>query len=560
MATIKSIEEKARAYDIALDKIKRLLGSGSNCSREELEYVFPELAESDDERIRKGLIELVQGIYMGCCTEEACKERDMFLAWLEKQSKNNMGISEATKQKLEDGLNKALEKETPESWNKFLDEQGEQKPIDKIVEKARTEKQRVLLTETDGSANIDWDCRSLDDVKILLKCGLEFIRTIESDKQILTDNRFGGCSFRFPTRYDKSIKQGEQKHDNNVEPKFHEGEWIINNEHNNVAKVLEINNEQYRLDYGDTVGTITIALIDNDYHLWTIQDAKPGDVLATENFIFIFKNIDNGNGVHYYCHYEISKHEDDNQFGVALPQSLMGRVGNSISHYSPASKEQRDTLIKAMTDAGYEWDAGNKQLKKIEQNPIDKYKEWYDFIRLFVKQRTDDYTLIPSRDDIHRWGDNILNHARKVLEQNTTVWSKEDENLFRCAIDAVKQESKVRTDGCLDEEIGEMVTNWLKSLKDRVGCEVNCTTTKEWSEEDENRFTNLILLVKCSKENDATKEGFIKFINKLKSLRPQKQWKPSDKLIRVIEAIINNRLFQKRHLDSLYADLKKLKE
>ena len=47
------------------------------------------------------------------------------------------------------------------------------------------------------------------------------------------------------------------------------------------------------------------------------------------------------------------------------------------------------------------------------------------------------------------------------------AWSEEDENLFKCAIDAVREESKVRTDGCLDEEVGGMVTNWLKSLKDR---------------------------------------------------------------------------------------------
>lgn len=48
----------------------------------------------------------------------------------EKQIKNNMGISETTKQKLEDSLHKALEKETPESLNKFFDEQCEQKPDD----------------------------------------------------------------------------------------------------------------------------------------------------------------------------------------------------------------------------------------------------------------------------------------------------------------------------------------------------------------------------------------------------------------------------------------------
>jgi len=47
------------------------------------------------------------------------------------------------------------------------------------------------------------------------------------------------------------------------------------------------------------------------------------------------------------------------------------------------------------------------------------------------------------------------------------AWNEEDENLFRCAIDAVEQESKVRADGCLDEEVGEMVINWLKSLKER---------------------------------------------------------------------------------------------
>ena len=45
-----------------------------------------------------------------------------------------MGISEATKQKLEDNLNKALEKETAESFNKFLDEQ---KPADKVEPKFR---------------------------------------------------------------------------------------------------------------------------------------------------------------------------------------------------------------------------------------------------------------------------------------------------------------------------------------------------------------------------------------------------------------------------------------
>ena len=37
------------------------------------------------------------------------------------------------------------------------------------------------------------------------------------------------------------------------------------------------------------------------------------------------------------------------------------------------------------------------------------------------------------------------------------------------------------------------------------------------------------------------------------------KWKPSDEEMGVIEAVINNMSFQRRHLDSLYEQLKKLK-
>ena len=52
----------------------------------------------------------------------------------------------------------------------------------------------------------------------------------------------------------------------------------------------------------------------------------------------------------------------------------------------------------------------------------------------------------------------------------------------------------------------------------------------EWSEEDENRFRNLIYLVERSDEGKGTKEGFVKFINRLKSLRPQPkvEWSEED--------------------------------
>jgi hypothetical protein len=149
-----SIEEKAKRYDEAIERYKAKQEYESQKVHEFIEYLFPELAESEDERIRKDIIEAVelhkdftqvrkehiyawlekQGnlvkYYEDKLDRCACENFNKgYKKALEKQGENNMGISEATKKDLEDNLNKALEKETSESCNEFLDEQGEQKPV-----------------------------------------------------------------------------------------------------------------------------------------------------------------------------------------------------------------------------------------------------------------------------------------------------------------------------------------------------------------------------------------------------------------------------------------------
>ena len=49
----------------------------------------------------------------------------------------------------------------------------------------------------------------------------------------------------------------------------------------------------------------------------------------------------------------------------------------------------------------------------------------------------------------------------------------------------------------------------------------------EWDEADVNRFNNLIFLVECSKEGEATKQGFIKFIKRLRGMKCENRWKPT---------------------------------
>ena len=89
---------------------------------------------------------------------------------------------------------------------------------------------------------------------------------------------------------------------------------------------------------------------------WTLQDAKDGDVLVYDDDILLFKSYSAQGRISLYCWYN----EHTNDFHSKEVIDILLTIKNKIC---PATKEQRDTLMKAMNDAGYEWDAENKELK-----------------------------------------------------------------------------------------------------------------------------------------------------------------------------------------------------
>ena len=128
-----STEEKAKAYDEALERARQIHNEHKAQPFDVMLKVFPELKESEDEKIRKQLLKHLREAASGKSLELSTTDYERWATWVAKQGENNMGISEATKQELDDNLHRALEKETTESWKKFLE--GEQKPADKIEQK-----------------------------------------------------------------------------------------------------------------------------------------------------------------------------------------------------------------------------------------------------------------------------------------------------------------------------------------------------------------------------------------------------------------------------------------
>ena len=92
--------EKAKAYDEALKKAKNVQEtSDSNVLVDWMEYIFPELAESKDEKIRKALIEMVHDTTGDELWIDYDVHKEDALAWLEKQGINYSLVEEIKKRK-----------------------------------------------------------------------------------------------------------------------------------------------------------------------------------------------------------------------------------------------------------------------------------------------------------------------------------------------------------------------------------------------------------------------------------------------------------------------------
>ena len=414
-----SIEEKAKAYDEALERAKIEYQTHKSFGfREMLTRIFPELKKSEDERIKKEMVLFLRKGTSYHCPNSA--KRQEWANWLEKQGNT-----------------------------------------DSIIEKAKTEKQRVIITETDGRADIDWDTCSLEDVKKLLECGLQYINTEleKQDKQIIANStktcndeqktvewhredeqNLNTCLSYIPdeylrrwlmdivhVKYDKPADKVEPKFKvgdeiktakeesliitkiteegywsedlficgfdeeclwDKVEPKFkiEKGKWyvcikeLLDNYTNKAFREGDIylSTQDGSLIPSNSNVPFEVVCPDTYFRDWTIQDAKDGDVLVSpatpegsKESPFIFKEIDK-NGIIRF-HAALLQNEE-----LKIDDGITNVIGYANARYHiPATKEQRDVLENAMADAGYTFDFEKKEFKKIDEQ---QYNDGIDSI------------------------------------------------------------------------------------------------------------------------------------------------------------------------------------
>ena len=162
-------------------------------------------------------------------------------------------------------------------------------------------------------------------------------------------------------------KQSKQKIADKVEPKFHEGEWIIRSAEgfkHNTYLVKEVKDYYACEDLKGQRVTFTLNDVHKNFKLWDISDVKDCDILAVEprnDYLSPFIAIYKERGLDFFnSHCFISF---DGKFNEST-------TGHDVRGTHPATKEQRKQLEKAMADAGYTFDFKKKELKKIAQNPV----------------------------------------------------------------------------------------------------------------------------------------------------------------------------------------------
>lgn len=158
--------------------------------------------------------------------------------------------------------------------------------------------------------------------------------------------------------FDKWLLEDEPTSEINA--KFKDGDWVI---WQNKYYKVNYNGCGYELiDQNGLSTSLEYGTVDKSAHLWTINDAKDGDVLSyvtDEEDLWIMI---------YWSLYE--PYEGHVHYHALLVNDNFGDKGTCcicIDDLKPATKEQRDLLFKKMKEADYEWDAENKELKELEE-------------------------------------------------------------------------------------------------------------------------------------------------------------------------------------------------
>lgn len=509
------MEEKdyKKLYEDVLERAKNGLKDKnyylSQSAKEVTEFLFPQLKETEDEKVRRELTRFLINFNNGYYSKPSETEIDSWVKWIDKKCGQKPADKVEPKFKVGDWIVKqylsypfVIVDIKNDSY--ILNDIEGNKYEETIDFANRVFHLWTIEDANDGDVLAAHEClvlfKKIDGLNIRCYCTYHFMNNQSfyvdtlQNKDAFHSATKEQCDLLFQKMKEagyewndekKELKNIEQKPTDKVEPKFKVGDWITNGGLL-VGQVTSFDGEYYHYMCEGIEQPLHISNAYN-WHLWAIQDAKDGDVLFTSSTAshetFIFKSIDEkGNAECYFAY--------DSEDGFR--EGKYHFIGSAIN-CKPATKEQRDLLFQKMREAGYEWDDEKKELKKIEQKPVDKIESKFkvgDSIRyknsgaiFTIKSVFSDHYSLTNNEGLLYFK---FQDKYELVEQKPS-WSEEDEKKWSQVINEIEA-IKSNSSTIFEKNVAQDKIDWLKSIKDRV----HPQPKQEWSEEDEKKRKGLI--------------------------------------------------------------------
>ena len=312
-------KEKEKAYNEAIERVKNYYG------KRIMEEIFTELKESEDDKIRKEIISILRNAYW---TSNKNRFNEL-VAWLEKQ--------------------------------------GEQKPC---MVQWKGDNLKEVISFTGKDKNFGKWFKSFEEYE-------KYVHEHNNIFKLFNENGnhyeipVGAWIVKTPDGYNiASNAVLKQKHADTIEPRFKVGDWVVN-KFGDSWHIDSFDKKNYQVSDGKGNYNYFPISKQDEMHIWTIQDAKDGDMLSfyTEyrgnkmlQVGIIKKYVGKRGGCSNTFKMYVGVNWDNNlQIGKYMGCSL----NIECSDIHPATKEQRDFLFKKLKESGYKWNTETKTLEKL---------------------------------------------------------------------------------------------------------------------------------------------------------------------------------------------------
>ena len=163
-------------------------------------------------------------------------------------------------------------------------------------------------------------------------------------------------------------------------PKFNVGDWVFATNDGEGPWLITARTDNYYTlqDTQENEASVAQITIDNKYHLWSLKDAKPGDVLISEDdkHPFIFKKF-LGYFPSAYCGIDTTD-------SIYISDADRPWTRDTVR---PATYEERQVLFNKLEEKNYKWDTDTLTLSKIQKRWRDNEYKTISGYYIYVDSR-----------------------------------------------------------------------------------------------------------------------------------------------------------------------------